>query len=220
MPPGHGPSNRFPKCTEDGKIVELARPIELAIVGHGTSNDQGTPVVVEGGTNRGIDKTWRATLLDANQREMADARIAGLEPDAIEVLAPMAAERIDNFARSVRFTPPENTRLVIPTAQPKVEPIVLSVVRIGAVDQRGTHIVVAGGTNRGIDRSWRAVVLDPNQRPLPNGEASFIRLDRTRSELVVRMTVDEIASSGRAIRVTPPWRRSMRSGLYWSVSMF
>lgn len=123
MPPGHGPSNRFPKCTEGGKIVELARPIELAIVGHGTSNDHGTPVVVEGGTNRGIDKTWRATLLDANQREMADARIAGLEPDAIEVLAPMAAERIDNFARSVRFTPPENTRLVIPTAQPKVEPI-------------------------------------------------------------------------------------------------
>ena len=103
-----GPSNRFPKCTEDGKVVELARPIELAILRHGTSSDQGTPVVVDGGTNRGIDKSWRAVVLDAKQRPLPSgaATFVRLDRDTIELLVHMTPDELAARAKAVRFTPP------------------------------------------------------------------------------------------------------------------
>ena len=197
----NGPSERFPKCTEDGKVVELARPIVLAIQGR-TATAQGTSISVDGGARRGIDKTWRATILDARQAELVEATLTKLDPDRIEVLAPIAIERVDNFARGVRFTPPANTRLVLPVP-PKREPVVLKIARRGAVTDRGTVVVVAGGTRQGIDTTWRAEVLDAQQRPL-RLPASFARLGPDEIELVVRLTPDELDARGRAVRFTPP----------------
>jgi hypothetical protein len=200
----NGPNNRFPKCVEGDKVIELARPIDLAILRHGASTDQGTPVIVDGGTNRGITARWRATLLDAKQREMGDATFIRLDPDQIEVLAPMAGERIDNFARTVRFTPPENTPLVIPSPPPKPDPIVLRIVGGGNPTDRGTRIVVPGGSKLGITRVWRAELVDANGQPLANGVASFTRLDPNTIEVVVHLTPDQVTARAKAVRFTPP----------------
>jgi hypothetical protein len=197
----NGPNQRFPKCVEGDKVIELARPIDLAILRHGASTDRGTPVIVDGGTNRGITDRWRATLLDARQREMDDATFIRLDREEIEVLAPMAGERIDNFARTVRFTPPENTALVIP---PEPDPIVLRIVGGGNTTDRGTRIVVSGGSKLGITTAWRAELLDADGRPLANGAASFTRLDPDTIEVAVHLTRDQITARAKAVRFTPP----------------
>jgi hypothetical protein len=105
----NGPNDRFPKCIEDTKVVEAPKPIVLGIKRRGEVTDRGIRIIVDGGTNRGIDKSWRADLLDAKQRALHGGRatFVRLDPDEIEVLARISADQIDTLVKAVRFTPPK-----------------------------------------------------------------------------------------------------------------
>jgi hypothetical protein len=104
----NGPNARFPKCIEDKKVVEVAKPIVLAIRRRGEVTDHGTSILVEGGTNRGIDKSRAVVVLDAKQRPLrgGEASFVRLDPDEIEIVARLTADQIDTLARAVQFTPP------------------------------------------------------------------------------------------------------------------
>lgn len=105
----NGPNDRFPKCLADNKVVELKKePIVLKIKRRGTSTDQGTAIVVDGGTNRGIDMSWRAQVVDAKQRAISggQASIIRLDADEMEIVARLTADQVDMQAKGVRLTPP------------------------------------------------------------------------------------------------------------------
>jgi hypothetical protein len=105
----NGPNDRFPKCLADNKVIELKRePIVLKIKRRGAMSDRGTAIIVEGGTNRGIDKTWRAQVIDAQQRPLpgGQASISRIEADEMEIVAALTADQVDMQARAVRLTPP------------------------------------------------------------------------------------------------------------------
>jgi hypothetical protein len=104
-----GPSDRFPKCIEDKKAVVKPEPIVLAIKKRRERTERGIPIVVDGGTNRGIDKTWRARLVDRTKGVFSDSlEYARLDPDEIELLVQMPTEWLDR-ASSVRFVPPDGS---------------------------------------------------------------------------------------------------------------
>jgi hypothetical protein len=140
-------------------------------------------------------------VLDARDREMGEATITNVERDRIELLTQMPVERVQDFSRSVRFTPLPNTRLTIP---PKPEPVVLKIKRRGALVGAEVTVIVAGGSRSGIDKSWSAVVLDAKQRALPGGSGRIERVDADETELLLRLTPDQIETYARAVRFTPP----------------
>jgi hypothetical protein len=105
----NGPNDRFPKCLADDKVVELEKkPIVLEIKRRGTVTNHGTTIVVAGATNRGIDKTWHAVVLDSKMRSIpgGQASITRIDGDEIEVVAHLTADQLDVLAKSVRLTPP------------------------------------------------------------------------------------------------------------------
>ena len=105
----NGPNDRFPKCIPDKQPVAVPDPIVLAIKRHGEPNGKGITIVVDGGTNRGIDKTWRAVLLDAKGMPLIGGalRITRLDPDEIEGLASVTGDQLE-LVKTVRFSPPSN----------------------------------------------------------------------------------------------------------------
>lgn len=104
----NGPNDRFPKCLEDKQVTEAPKPVVLGIKRRGEVTDRGAHILVDGGTNRGIDKRWRAELVDAKQRPLrgGQASFVRLDPDEIEIRVRMSSDEIDKLAKAVRFTPP------------------------------------------------------------------------------------------------------------------
>lgn len=197
----NGPNQRFPKCLEHDKVVELARPIKLEIQSRSAQGADASTIVVGGGTSVGIDKGWSAMLLDARDREIVEATVTKLERARIELVARIPVDRVENFARTVRFTPLPDTRLTIP-APP--EPVVLRIKNRGVTGSRGTPLVVAGGARQGIDKAWRAEVLDEARRAIPGGVATIERVDADETELRVQLTQDQLDARARAVRFTAP----------------
>lgn len=105
-----GPNDRFPKCIPDKQPVVEVKPIVLAIKRHGEPTERGIPIVVDGGTNRGIDKTWRALLVDKKDKPVAGGNlsITRLDPDEIEGLAKITPDQLELLVKAVRFSPPAN----------------------------------------------------------------------------------------------------------------
>jgi hypothetical protein len=105
----NGPNERFPKCLADNKVVELKRdPVILKIKRRGDFTDRGIHIILDGGTKRGIDKSWRADVIDAKQHALpgGQATVVRLDADETEVVARLTADQIDMQAKGVRLTPP------------------------------------------------------------------------------------------------------------------
>ncbi len=82
-------------------------------------------------------------------------------------------------------------------------PIVLSIKHRGTWTEHGIHVVTKGGTNRGIDKTWHAILVDRKRRPLLGGELSFVRLDPDEIEGIVRFTADQLELA-TAVELRPP----------------
>jgi hypothetical protein len=102
----NGPNARFPKCIPDKPPVKATEPIVLKIKRRGEATERGIPIVVDGGTNLGIDQTWRAMLLDVKTRALGGSpSFARVDPDEIELVVRLTSDQLDR-AKTVRFSPP------------------------------------------------------------------------------------------------------------------
>jgi hypothetical protein len=105
----NGPNDRFPKCLADDKVVELKKdPVVVKIKRRGALTDRGTSIIVDGGSNRGVDKSWRVEVLDAKQRPLRGGQgsISRLDAEEMEIVVRLTPDQIDMQAKSVRLTPP------------------------------------------------------------------------------------------------------------------
>lgn len=98
----NGPNNRFPKCIPDK--VEDAKPIVLQI-----KRRDGARIIVDGGTNRGITKQWRAEVIAAKELPLrgGQATLIRVDADEIELLTKLHPEVVSLHAKGVRFSPPK-----------------------------------------------------------------------------------------------------------------
>lgn len=106
----NGPSNRFPKCIKDKVVVELPKPVVLAIKRFGAAAGDGRlPIIVDGGANHGINDRWRAEVIGTAGKVLlqGSATIVRVDSDEIEVLTKLSADEARELAASVRFSPPK-----------------------------------------------------------------------------------------------------------------
>jgi hypothetical protein len=81
--------------------------------------------------------------------------------------------------------------------------VTLRIVKVVERDRR-TQITLAGGTNQGIDRSWRGVILvGTGDRPLDGGEVSIVEVTEDRTEVTARVPAARL-STNRRIYFTAP----------------
>jgi len=147
------------------------------------------------------DRTPQPVVTDAAPDAAPDATI-----DAAVTAPPHAAVAVITVrCRDVNGPSPRfPTCIADPPAVEPPPPIVLGIKRRGAVTDRGVHVVVDGGTRRGIDLRWRVELLDAAHRPLRGGRASFVRLDPDELEVIVRVTADEVDTLAKSVRFSPP----------------
>lgn len=107
----NGPNARFPKCTEDNKVVVFApKPVFVGIRRRGDVTEGRVQIIVDGGTNRGIDAHWRAEIVDAKQHPLpgGQASIVRVDAEESEIVTRLSVDQIKQLAKGVVFTPPAN----------------------------------------------------------------------------------------------------------------
>lgn len=65
-------------------------------------------------------------------------------------------------------------------------------------------ITIAGGSNSGVKKGWRATVLrGQSDEPLPGGDVTIIRIDKGTTIGKVRLTTDQVKANNR-VKLSPP----------------
>jgi hypothetical protein len=97
--------------------------------------------------------------------------------------------------------------LVIDAAKSEsVPPVIPLTRRIIAAEVGGdfTVITVDAGTNDGIDRDWHVDVLDGRGKRMPGGDATIVKVTANVTVAKVKLTIDQVKSSRRQVRLSPP----------------
>lgn len=85
----------------------------------------------------------------------------------------------------------------------KADPVVTRVLK-NEVQGSETIITIGAGSNSGIAKGWRAVVLrGDTDQPLSGGDVQVIRIDKAATVGKVRLTTDQIKANDR-VKFSPP----------------
>jgi hypothetical protein len=85
----------------------------------------------------------------------------------------------------------------------KPDPVITRVLT-NVVENGEMVITIAGGTNNGIKKDWKGVVLrGQSDDPLPGGEIRIFSVDKSQTRGRVRLTADQLKANNR-VKLSPP----------------
>jgi hypothetical protein len=89
-----------------------------------------------------------------------------------------------------------------PIPLPPAPPMIARIIDIGTLDA-GTIVMVDVGSNDGVDRGWRVIVVDERGKPIRGGEGLVHEVTKDSAITKLKLTRDQVERAGRAL-VEPP----------------
>lgn len=89
-----------------------------------------------------------------------------------------------------------------PPPLPAAKPIVARVLKV-AIDGNGLDVVVASGSEQGVDKTWKVTVLrGETTSPLSGGTGVVVRVNKTTTTIHVKLTTNQMAANSN-VQLSP-----------------